>query len=115
LSNNEVTFEAVHAPHARQTRLRCQEHDHVLVLHDTTIVKFSGEREGLGRIYEAGAARGFFVGELRGFASRASCLPSRPPWGCWLCETLHVASPKLPVQRCLRGNCSCCARIARGR
>jgi len=40
-SNGEVTFEAVLAPHAQQTRLRCQAHDRVLVLHDTTIVTFN--------------------------------------------------------------------------
>jgi Transposase DNA-binding len=46
LNNDEVTFEAVHAPHAEQTRLRCQAHDRVLVLHDTTVLTYSGEREG---------------------------------------------------------------------
>jgi hypothetical protein len=48
LNNDEVTFEAVHAPHAEQTRLRCQAHERVLVLHDTTVTTFNGEREGLG-------------------------------------------------------------------
>jgi hypothetical protein len=55
LNNDDVTFEAVHAPHAEQTRLRCQAQDRVLVLHDTTLLKFNGDREGLGRIYEEGA------------------------------------------------------------
>src|SRR5579859_1036596 len=41
-------------PHAEQTRLRCQAHDEVLVLHDTTVLKFNGDREGLGRIHDAG-------------------------------------------------------------
>jgi hypothetical protein len=59
LNNDDVTFEAVHAPHAEQTRLRCQAQDRVLVLHDTTLLKFNGDREGLGRIYEEGGARGF--------------------------------------------------------
>jgi hypothetical protein len=59
LNNDDVTFEAVHAPHAEQTRLRCQAQDRVLVLHDTTILKFNGDREGLGRIYEEGGTRGF--------------------------------------------------------
>jgi hypothetical protein len=61
LKNNKVTFEAMHAPRAEQTRLRCQAHDQVLVLHDTTIVSFNGERKGLGRIYQSGGIRGFFV------------------------------------------------------
>jgi Transposase DDE domain len=56
-----VTFESVHAPHAAQTQSRCQAHERVLVLHDTTILKFNGERDGLGRIQDAGGARGFFV------------------------------------------------------
>ncbi len=59
LNNDEVTFDAVHAPHAEQTRLRCQGHERVLVLHDTTALTFNGDREGLGRIHDAGAARGF--------------------------------------------------------
>jgi hypothetical protein len=102
LSNNEVTFEAVHAPHAEQTRLRCQEHDHVLVLHDTTIVKFSGEREGLGRIYEAGAARGFFV-----HASLA-VTAARTPLGVLRAETWVRTLPprreKNPDRRKIRAN-----------
>src|SRR5580700_2809269 len=59
LNNDEVTFEAVHAAHARQTVLRCQAQEQVLVLHDTTVVRFNGEREGLGRIHDDGGARGF--------------------------------------------------------
>src|SRR5260370_12501379 len=51
LSNDQVTFEAVHAPHAQQTRSRCQAQERVLVLHDTTILRFNGERDGLGRIH----------------------------------------------------------------
>jgi hypothetical protein len=70
-----TNFEAVHAPHAEQTRLRCQAHDQVLVLHDTTVLKFNGDREGLGRIHDAGAARGF-----RLHASLA-VTPDRAPLG----------------------------------
>src|SRR5271165_7522195 len=44
LNNDAVTFEPVHAPHAEQTRLRCEAHDRVLVLHDTTVLTYSGER-----------------------------------------------------------------------
>jgi len=43
LNNDAVTFEAVHAPHAEQTRLRCEAHDRVLVLHDTTEFSFTRE------------------------------------------------------------------------
>ena len=61
LNNDEVTFETVHAPHAERTRTRCLGHEQVLVLHDTTVLKFNGDREGLGRIHEAGGARGFLL------------------------------------------------------
>jgi hypothetical protein len=61
LNNEQVSFEAVHAPHAQQARVRCQAHDRVLVLHDTTILTFTGDRQGLGRIHGPGEARGFRV------------------------------------------------------
>jgi hypothetical protein len=61
LNNEQVSFEAVHAPHAQQTRVRCQAHDRVLVLHDTTILTFTSDRQGLGRIHGPGEARGFRV------------------------------------------------------
>ena len=48
LNNDEVTFEAVHAPHAEQTRLRCQAHDRVLVLR-------VGSRRARGRSRRPGA------------------------------------------------------------
>jgi hypothetical protein len=47
----------VHAPHAEQTRSRCLAHEQVLMLHDTTVLKLNGEREGLGRIHQAGGAK----------------------------------------------------------
>jgi transposase-like protein len=60
-NNDEVTFEAVHAPHAEQTRSRCRLQDQGLVLHDTTVLTFNGDREGLGRLLttEAHAASSF--------------------------------------------------------
>jgi Transposase DNA-binding len=81
LNNDDVTFEAVHAPHAEQTRLRCQAEERVLVLHDTTILKFNGDREGLGRLYEEGGTRGF-----RLHASLA-VTPARTPLGVLRAET----------------------------
>jgi hypothetical protein len=59
LKSDGVTLEAVQAPHAEQTRLRCQVHERVLVLHDTTVLKFNGQRQGLGRIHDPGRASGF--------------------------------------------------------
>src|SRR5258708_12861191 len=47
LNNDQVTFEAVHAPHAQQTRSRCQAQERVLVLHDTTILSFNAPRDDL--------------------------------------------------------------------
>ena len=89
LNNDEVSFEAVHAPHAEQTRLRCQVPDRVLVLHDTTVLTYSGEREGLGRIHDAGAARGF-----RLHASLA-VTPTRTPLGVLGAETWARTKPPL--------------------
>ncbi len=61
LNNDEVTFETVHAPHAERTRSRCLAHEQVLVLLDTTVLKYNGDREGLGRIHDAGGALGFLL------------------------------------------------------
>src|SRR6478736_9720238 len=59
LNNNDVPFDAVHAPHAERTKRRCDLHDRVLVLHDTTALEFQGNREGVGRL--TGAKHGFFM------------------------------------------------------
>lgn len=48
LNNDQVGFDAVHAPHVRQTVLRAGAHESVLVLHATTTMQLSGSREGLG-------------------------------------------------------------------
>ena len=79
LNNEEVTFDAVHAPHQRATRARCAAEQRVLVLHDTTVMKFSGEREGLGRT--GTLAQGFFL-----HASLA-VTPARVPIGVLGAET----------------------------
>ena len=52
LGNPDVSPEAVLQAHVRKTQKRAAEHNHVLVLHDTTKFSFSGtkKREGLGRI-----------------------------------------------------------------
>lgn len=59
LNNDQVDFDAVHAPHVRQTVLRAGAHESVLVLHDTTTMQFSGSREGLGTTQSR--ANGFFL------------------------------------------------------
>ena len=87
LNNDAVTFDAVHARHAEQTRVRCQAHDRILVLHDTTILTFNGDRQGLGRIHGPGAARGFRV--------HASLVvtPARVPLGVLHAETWARTGP----------------------
>lgn len=50
LNNDDVTFEAVQGPHARQTSLRCAGEATALILHDTTSIDFAGDREGLGSL-----------------------------------------------------------------
>jgi Transposase DNA-binding len=87
LNNDEVTFEAVLAPHAQQTRVRCQAHDRVLVLHDTTILTFNGDRQGLGRIHGPGAARGFRV------HTSLVVTPERVPLGVPHAETWARTGP----------------------
>ena len=87
LNNDQVTFEAVHAPHAEQTRLRCQQQDRVLVLHDTTVLKYNGHRQGLGRIHDPGSACGF-----RAHASLA-VTPARVPLGVLRVETWARTGP----------------------
>jgi hypothetical protein len=70
------------------------------VLHDTTIVSFNGEREGLGRIYQSGGIRGFFV-----HASLA-VTTERAPLRVLRAETWTRTSPprKNPNRRKLRTN-----------
>jgi len=52
LSNERVSPEAIFEGHAAKTAVRAQEHDSVLVIHDTTEFRFGGakERKGLGRV-----------------------------------------------------------------
>lgn len=59
LNNDQVDFDAVHAPHVRRTVLRAAADASVLVLHDTTTMQFSGSREGLGTTQSR--ANGFFL------------------------------------------------------
>jgi hypothetical protein len=59
----------------------------VLVLHDTTVLKYNGDREGLGRIHEAGGALGFLL-----HASLA-VTPTRLPLGVLRAETWARTAP----------------------
>jgi len=52
LNSESVTADAIMEPHRKQTALRCAEVGRVLVIHDTSEIKFSGtkRRNGLGRL-----------------------------------------------------------------
>jgi hypothetical protein len=59
--NEEVTPEAILAPHFRQSARRASETPRVIVVHDTTAFEFGGQtkREGLGHLIRP-SAQGFF-------------------------------------------------------
>jgi Transposase DNA-binding/Transposase DDE domain len=73
LNNDAVDFGRVHQPHAERTARRCRESEEVLVLHDTTALEFSGQREGMGRLQSS--ATGFF------FHASLAIAPDRSPLG----------------------------------
>lgn len=60
VNNERVTLPGLLAPHIRQTVNRCGTRQDVIVAHDTTELKYTGdEREGLGRLRSTG--RGFYL------------------------------------------------------
>lgn len=63
LNNEHVEAEAILAPHQRRTVERAQGHGEVLVVHDTTVFRFSDEptRAGLGPILSKQGVRGFYA------------------------------------------------------
>lgn len=52
--NPGTTFEAVLEPHVRATVRRVSSHAEVVVVHDSSDVRYSGHREGLGRLKKSG-------------------------------------------------------------
>jgi hypothetical protein len=58
--NQKVTLDQVLAPHAAATVERCEGRD-VLVIHDTTVLRFGGNerREGMGWLHKPGGQQGF--------------------------------------------------------
>ncbi len=83
--NDQVTPEAILAPHFRQSARRAAELPRVVVAHDTTQFEFGGraKREGLGRLIKP-AAQGFF-----GHCSLAmSADEGRKPLGLLALETV---------------------------
>lgn len=82
--NDNVSPEAILAPHFRQTARRASKHDYVLVVHDTTQFEFPGhsKRAGLGRLIRPG--KGFF-----GHFSLATTIgEGREPLGLLALETV---------------------------
>ena len=82
--NENVTPDAILAPHFRQTARRARAHADVLVVHDTTQFEFGGDkkREGLGRLIRPG--QGFFGH----FALATTADGNREPLGLLNLETL---------------------------
>lgn len=63
LNNEQVTAEAVFAPHQRRTVERAAAHREVLVVHDTTGFRFCNDdsRRGLGPLLSKNGVRGFYA------------------------------------------------------
>jgi hypothetical protein len=58
-ANSAVKMDDLLAPHVEKTRVRCAAHPVVRVIHDTTTLRFEGDRQGLGSL--GGDANGFFA------------------------------------------------------
>jgi hypothetical protein len=63
LNNDQVTAEAILAPHQRRTVERAAAHAEVLVVHDTTSFRFCDDdsRQNLGPLLSKNGARGFYT------------------------------------------------------
>lgn len=83
--NDQVTPEAILAPHFRQSARRAAELPRVVVAHDTTQFEFGGQtkREGLGRLIKP-SAQGFFGH----FSLAMSADGARNPLGLLALETV---------------------------
>jgi hypothetical protein len=83
--NDEVTPEAILAPHLRQTARRAAEAARIIVVHDTTAFEFGGQskRAGLGHLIRP-AAQGIFGH----FSLALSADGTRTPIGLLAVETV---------------------------
>lgn len=61
LRNPHVTPEAIVDPHVKQTATRASEAGCVVVAHDTTEIRYSTDRTGLGRVGAKEASNAFFL------------------------------------------------------
>ena len=94
--NDQVTPDAILAPHFRQTAKRASKHEKVLVVHDTSQFEFNGSviREGLGRLVNPG--QGFFGH----FSLAVTTDGTREPLGLLAIETIfRLDKPKPKSQR----------------
>jgi hypothetical protein len=88
VNNDAISASAVLAPHRSQTLQRCAAHATILMLHDTTSLHFSSEREGLGRLHSA-AKTGFY------FHASLAITPEREVLGIVRSETwARTAAPR---------------------
>jgi hypothetical protein len=96
LNNDGVGFREILRPHTLMTAERCADHCDVLVLHDTTSMEFTGERDGLGRL-ETRARTGFFL------HVGLAVTPSRQSLGILAAETwVRRTPPRGRNKRALR-------------
>ena len=63
LSNENISFGGILAPHFEMTASRAEKHSEILCIHDTTELEFdsSGPRRGLGRLRSKTSPQGFFA------------------------------------------------------
>ena len=88
LGNERVTPQAVLAPHVEQTRRRCVAAGRVLVIFDTTELRYSGARDELGYLTNENS-RGLYAQ-----AGLAVNPETREPLGVLHCETWVRRGPK---------------------
>jgi hypothetical protein len=79
--NDEVSFDALLAPHVDATVARALGDDEALAVHDTTEFRFGGKRAGLGRLMQSGHG---FLGH---FTHLVSADGRRSPLGTIAAET----------------------------
>jgi hypothetical protein len=94
MESEDVTPEALFAPHAASTAERCEKHDRVLVVHDTTTFSFRGDaRQDLGKVSSSGQG---FIGH---FSVALSADGRREPLGALAVKTWARTQRGVSTQR----------------
>lgn len=88
LGNERVSLAAILAPHTARTVARCADKKRVLVVFDSTELRYSGEREGLGHLSNKGR------GLLGHIGLAVSAEGRREPLGVLHCETVTRLTAK---------------------